>query len=50
MITEYNAWHTAHISRFEVWEGDTVTVGISVRCKGAGAWGKIDDAKLNRVE
>ncbi len=49
-ITEYNAWHTARIPRFEVREGDTVTVGISVRCKGAGAWGKIDDAKLNRVE
>ncbi len=27
-----------------------MTVGISVCCRGAGAWGKIDDAKLNRVE
>ena len=34
-----------------VGEGDDVTVGIYVRCKGAGngAWGKIDDGMLNSV-
>ncbi len=50
-ITVYNEWHTAVIDRFEVQEGQEVTVGIYVRCKGDGngAWGKIDDAKVNRV-
>ncbi len=49
-ITYYNAWDTGTISRFEVKDGDSVTVGIYVKCEGAGsgAWGKIDDAKLNR--
>ena len=33
-------------------EGDSVTVGIYVKCsgEGAGAWGKIDDAMLNSAE
>ncbi len=48
-ITVYNEWHEAVISGIEVAEGDVVTVGIYVRCDGAGAWGKIDDAKLNSV-
>ncbi len=47
-ITVYNEWHTGRIASFEVPEGAVVTVGISVKCSGsgAGAWGKIDDAKL----
>ena len=33
-------------------EGDTVTVGIYVKCtkSGGGAWGKIDDAILKKTE
>ena len=48
-ITSYGSWDTQAVSGFEVLEGQTVTVGISVRCDGAGngAWGKIDDALLN---
>ena len=36
---------------FDVNEGDTVVVGIYVKCQGSGngAWGKIDDALLNSV-
>jgi arabinogalactan endo-1,4-beta-galactosidase len=47
-ITAWNEWHTGEI-RFTVSDGQTVTVGIFVRCtgEGNGAWGKIDDAKLN---
>ena len=50
-ITSYNDWHTAVIERFEVQEGQEVTVGIYVECAGdgSGAWGKIDDAVLNSV-
>ena len=51
-ITVYNEWHTATITGINVAEGDVVTVGIYVKCSGAGAgaWGKIDDAMLNSVK
>ncbi|MBR6006717.1 MAG: hypothetical protein IK064_03735, partial [Clostridia bacterium] len=50
-ITYYNEWHTGSIPPFFVEGGQTVTVGISVRCAGAGngAWGKIDDAFLKKI-
>ena len=48
-ITVYNEWHTASISNIDYTEGDALTVGIYVKCAGANAWGKIDDAKLNAV-
>ena len=49
-ITSYGSWDTGEITGVECAEGDVLTVGISVKCQGAGngAWGKIDDAKLNR--
>ena len=48
-ITSYGEWDTQSVGGIEVAEGQVVTVGISVRCSGAGngAWGKIDDALLN---
>ncbi len=46
-ITSWNNWFTPVISGIRVAEGDQVTVGLHVRCAGAGAWGKIDDALLN---
>ena len=47
-ITSYGEWDTQSVAGIEVKEGQTVTVGISVKCGGAGngAWGKIDDAIL----
>lgn len=50
-ITVYNSWDTACIEDIICNEGDTLTVGIYVKCAGAGngAWGKIDDALLNSV-
>lgn len=50
-ITVYNSWYTAVIDGIEYAAGDTITVGIYVKCAGAGngAWGKIDDAMLNSV-
>lgn len=50
-ITVYNSWDEGRIENFDVAEGDTVTVGLYVRCAGAGngAWGKIDDAMVNSV-
>jgi arabinogalactan endo-1,4-beta-galactosidase len=50
VITVYNEWHTAEIPSFEYTEGDTVTVGIYVKCAGPNAWGKIDDALLISVK
>jgi arabinogalactan endo-1,4-beta-galactosidase len=51
-ITSYGNWDTGTVSGIEVQTGQTVTVGISVKCAGAGngAWGKIDDALLNAAE
>ena len=49
-ITTYGNWDTGILRGIEYREGDTLTVGIYVKCAGAGngAWGKIDDAMLNR--
>ena len=49
-ITVYNEWHTAVIDRIEYSEGDSIVVGIYVKCSGPNAWGKIDDAKLNSLK
>lgn len=50
VITVYNSWDRPVIEGIDVKDGDVVTVGIHVRCDGAGAWGKIDDAKLNSTK
>ena len=51
-ITGWNSWHEGVIPEFVHPAGSEVTVGIYVRCQGTGngAWGKIDDAKLNSVQ
>ncbi len=48
-ITSYGNWDTATISGIDYSEGDSLSVGIYVKCRGTGngAWGKIDDAALN---
>ena len=49
-ITSYGNWDTATITGIEYAQGDELIVGIFVKCQGAGngAWGKIDDAMLNK--
>jgi len=49
-ITVYNEWHTAAIEGIDCREGDSVTVGIYVKCSGPNAWGKIDDAVLSSAQ
>ncbi|MDO5436405.1 MAG: glycosyl hydrolase 53 family protein [Clostridia bacterium] len=51
-ITSYGNWDTETVPAFETKAGDTVTVGVYVKCRGTGngAWGKIDDALLNSVK
>lgn len=49
-ITVYDEWHTAEINGIEYDSGDSITVGIYVKCAGSNAWGKIDDAMLNSVK
>ncbi len=48
-VTVWDSWDTGKISGIRVKEGQNVTVGIFVKCQGAGngAWGKIDAAMLN---
>ena len=45
-VTTWSNWDTGVISGIACEESDEITVGIYVRCAGAGAWGKIDDAIL----
>ena len=51
-ITGWNNWNEGVIPAFDHPAGSTVTVGLYVKCRGTGngAWGKIDDAKLNSVQ
>jgi arabinogalactan endo-1,4-beta-galactosidase len=51
-ITGYGSWCEGVTPVFEHSAGTEVTVGVFVKCQGAGngAWGKIDDAKLNSVK
>ena len=51
-ITSYNNWDTGVTAPFTCTAEDTVSVGVYVKCEGAGngAWGKIDDALLNSVQ
>ena len=48
-ITGYGSWDAGQITGIQVAQGDVLTVGIYVKCAGAGngAWGKIDDGLLN---
>ena len=48
-INGYGNWDTATVAGVSYNEGDTLVVGIYVKCQGSGsgAWGKIDDAMLN---
>ena len=50
-ITGYGSWDTGRVEGIEYTEGQTLSVGISVKCagEGKGAWGKIDEAMLNSM-
>ncbi len=50
-ITGYNNWNKGTTPAFDHPAGSEVTVGVYVKCQGAGngAWGKIDDCLLNSV-
>lgn len=50
-VTSYGSWDTGVIESIVCAPSDTVTVGIYVKCAGAGngAWGKIDDAMLSSM-
>lgn len=47
-ITTYGNWDMAVLKALAVSEGQSLTVGVYVKCagEGNGAWGKIDDAQL----
>ena len=49
-ITSYGEWDTATLHGIRYTPGDELVVGIYVKCVGSGngAWGKIDDAMLNK--
>ncbi len=45
-ISSYKNWDTVWIEDIPYVEGQTITVGIYVKCSGPNAWGMIDEAKL----
>ena len=49
-INGYGNWDAGEVKGVEYTAGDEISVGIYVKCagEGNGAWGKIDDAKLNK--
>lgn len=51
-IGGYGSWDTAVVPAFAYDGESNVSVGVYVKCEGAGngAWGKIDDALLNSVQ
>ena len=51
-ITKYQEWHSATIADIEYTAGDTIVVGIYVKCQGVnkGAWGDIEDAMFNSIK
>ena len=51
-ITGWNSWNKGIIPEFDHPAGSEVTVGVYVKCQGAGngAWGKLDDAALNSLQ
>ncbi|MGN0824713.1 MAG: glycosyl hydrolase 53 family protein [Candidatus Coproplasma sp.] len=50
-INGYGNWDTQVIDGISYTSGQTIVVGVYVKCAGSGngAWGKIDDALLNSV-
>ncbi|MBQ8159510.1 MAG: glycosyl hydrolase 53 family protein [Clostridia bacterium] len=48
-ITSWNKWDTMEVPDIHVPSGSEVTCGVYVVCHGTGAWGKIDDAVLERT-
>ena len=47
-ISSFGNWDCGRVENVECADGQTLTVGIRVKCAGtsSGAWGKIDDAAL----
>ena len=50
-ITGYGSWDRGLVEGIEYTEGQSLSVGVYVKCagEGSGAWGKIDGAMLNSV-
>ena len=50
-VTGYGSWDQAAVEGVEYAEGQSLSVGVYVKCagEGNGAWGKIDGAMLNSM-
>ena len=51
-ITGYGNWSQGLVEGIDYTEGQSLTVGVYVKCagEGSGAWGKLDGAMLNSVK
>ena len=48
MVTTWTDWKLPTIKEIKVADGDTLTIGVRMKCN-VGSWGTIDDFTLNRV-
>ena len=48
MVTTWANWENPKIEEITIKEGDTLTIGVRMKCN-QGSWGTVDDFTLNRV-
>lgn len=48
MVTTWTDWKLPTIKDIKIADGDTLTIGVRMKCN-AGAWGTVDDFTLNRI-
>lgn len=48
MLTSWADWKEPVISDIKINAGDTLTIGVRMKCN-IGSWGTVDDFTLNRI-
>ena len=48
MVTTWTDWKLPTIKDLKISAGDTLTIGVRMKCN-VGSWGTLDDFTLNRV-
>ena len=48
MVTTWADWKQPTIKDIKIADGDTLTIGVRMKCN-VGAWGTVDDFTLNRI-
>ncbi len=48
MLTTWTDWKQPKVDNIEIRDGDTLTIGVRMKCN-ANSWGTLDDFTLNRI-